>query len=138
MKKMTIVAAILGLAISGSALAVGGGFSGPSATQTDTTTGQVVGGFNGPSATINPTTVEAAKQLADDSRVTLTGYIVQHLRGENYLFKDDTGTINIEIDHKRWRGLTVTPEDKVQIYGEVDKDRDSTEIDVKSIIKVAP
>ncbi|MDI5434721.1 NirD/YgiW/YdeI family stress tolerance protein, partial [Salmonella enterica subsp. enterica serovar Kentucky] len=39
-----------------------------------------------------------------------------------YVFKDATGTINVDIDHKRWNGLTVTPQDTVEIQGEVDKD----------------
>ena len=37
-----------------------------------------------------------------------------------YVFEDTTGAINVEIDQKRWRGQTVTPENTVKIEG---KDR---------------
>ncbi len=55
-----------------------------------------------------------------------------------YVFKDASGTINVDIDHKRWNGVTVTPKDTVEIQGEVDKDWNSVEIDVKQIRKVNP
>ncbi|HEE1278117.1 TPA: NirD/YgiW/YdeI family stress tolerance protein, partial [Klebsiella pneumoniae] len=42
------------------------------------------------------------------------------------------------IDHKRWNGVTVGPQDTVEIQGEVDKDWNSVEIDVKQIRKIAP
>mgnify|MGYP000760690062 FL=1 len=54
------------------------------------------------------------------------------------MFKDASGTINVDIDHKRWNGVTVTPKDTVEILGEVDKDWNSVEIDVKQIRKVNP
>ena len=37
-----------------------------------------------------------------------------------------------------WNGVTVTPKDTVEIQGEVDKDWNSVEIDVKQIRKVNP
>ena len=52
-------------------------------------------------------------------------------------YNDATGTVNVDIDHKRWNGVTVTPQDVVEIQGEVDKDWNSVEIDVKQITKVA-
>ncbi|VEA30143.1 Protein ygiW precursor [Salmonella enterica subsp. enterica] len=106
-----------------------GGFSGPSATQTQG------GGFVGPNG--SSTTVESAKSLRDDAWVTLRGNIVERISDDLYVFKDATGTINVDIDHKRWNGLTVTPQDTVEIQGEVDKDWNSVEIDVKQISKVA-
>ncbi len=45
--------------------------------------------------------------------------------------------INVDIDHKRWNGVTVGPQDTVEIQ-EVDKDWNSVEIDVKQIRKIAP
>ncbi|GCS46334.1 hypothetical protein HmCmsJML009_03941 [Escherichia coli] len=47
------------------------------------------------------------------------------------MFKDASGTINVDIDHKRWNGVTVTPKYTVEIPGEVDKDWNSVEIDAK-------
>ena len=81
--------------------------------------------------------VEKAKGEKDDSFVVLQGYIDKSLGGEKYLFRDETGTIQIEIKDKRFRGLTVYPDDFVQISGEVDKGWfTNTEIEVKNISKI--
>ncbi len=64
------------------------------------------GGFQGPNGSV--TTVESAKSMRDDTWVTLRGNIVERISDDLYLFKDASGTINVDIDHKRWRGVTVT------------------------------
>ena len=91
------------------------------------------GGFTAPGPALS--TVQQAKDMRDDSPVTLQGHIVQHLGDDHYLFKDNTGTINVEIDHKRWQGQNVGPNDLVEISGEVEKDWSELGIDVKRIIK---
>ena len=73
-----------------------------------------------------------------DTWLTLRGNIVERISDDLYVFKDASGTINVDIDHKRWNGVTVTPKDTVEIQGEVDKDWNSVEIDVKQIRKVNP
>lgn len=97
------------------------------------------GGFSGPVSGSMADTVAAAKQLADDSRVVLTGHITSQLAGSKneYIFKDDTGEIQVEIAPKVFRGIDITPDDKVRISGKVDKDlgRD-IEIDVKVLEKI--
>lgn len=121
MRKLTLVAALL----VGSSVAFAQ-FTGETST----------GGFNGPGATGDITTVKDALTARDDTKVTLEGSIVKHLGGENYLFKDSTGEISIEIDNDDWRGVQVGPEDTVIIYGEVDHHRRrATDIDVDRIIK---
>ena len=67
--------------------------------------------------------------------MTLEGKIEKQLGHEKYQFSDGTGTIVLDIDDKRWRGLTVGPEDTVVITGELDKDFTSLEIEVKKIVK---
>ena len=129
MKKLAAMVAIMALCSAPVLAAQQGGFSGPSATQTQS------GGFQGPNG--SSTTVESAKSLRDDTWVTLRGNIVERISDDLYLFKDATGTINVDIDHKRWNGVTVTPQDTVEIKGEVDKDWNSVEIDVKQISKVS-
>lgn len=113
------------------ALAQNGGFSGPA--NAGNSNAQHQGGFNGPD--IASTTVEQAKSLRDDSWVILEGNIVRKVGDELYEFRDRTGSINVDIDDKDWRGLTVSPQDRVRIEGEVDKDWNSVEIDVKRITK---
>lgn len=129
MKKIMAIA-LLTAACSTAAFAQQTGFTGPSDSQAVTTQG----GFNGLSDAF--TTVEHAKQLRDDSDVILRGRIERHLSGKKYLFKDESGSITIEISRKKWNGLTVGPNDLVEIYGEVDKDWNSIEIDVDFIKKI--
>ncbi|AGJ89104.1 TIGR00156 family protein [Raoultella ornithinolytica] len=135
MKKMAAMTAIVALISMPVLAAEQGGFNGPGATQTSQTSTQK-GGFIGPSGSV--TTVENAKSLRDDTWVTLRGKIVQRISDDLYKFQDASGTVNVDIDHKRWNGLTVTPQDTVEIQGEVDKDWNSVEIDVKQITKVTP
>lgn len=107
MKKLAAIVAVMALCSTPVLAAQQGGFSGPSATQTQG------GGFVGPNG--SSTTVESAKSLRDDAWVTLRGNIVERISDDLYVFKDATGTINVDIDHKRWNGLTVTPQDTVEI-----------------------
>ncbi len=80
------------------------------------------------------TTVAQARRLKDGARVTLRGEIRQHLRGETYVFRDSSGQINVEIDHDD--GPHVAPGDRVEIRGEVDKERRSVSIDADSVRKL--
>ena len=92
------------------------------------------GGFVGPGPDV--TTVEEVKQMKDDAKVTLHGYIMKQHAHELYLFQDGTGTVLVEIDADKWGGQTVTPGDKVQIQGEIDIDKSRFKIDVESISKL--
>ena len=92
------------------------------------------GGFVGPETEYSPTTVAEVKNLSDDARVMLQGNIISSMGDEDYMFQDSTGTIKVEIDKKEWDGLTVTPQDTVDIRGKVDKHWfGDPEIDVKSL-----
>lgn len=57
---------------------------------------------------------------------------------EEYMFKDSTGKIVIEIDDEDWGGLTVGPKDTVEISGEIDRDLKKVKLDVFKIRKVSP
>ncbi|MDR2946930.1 MAG: NirD/YgiW/YdeI family stress tolerance protein, partial [Candidatus Adiutrix sp.] len=90
------------------------------------------GGFTGPGAAGgNVATVSGALKMRDDAWVTLEGKIEKQLRHEKYQFRDHTGVIVLDIDDKRWRGLTVGPEDTVVVTGEVDREFNGREIEVK-------
>ncbi|MFH4853913.1 NirD/YgiW/YdeI family stress tolerance protein [Vibrio diabolicus] len=91
--------------------------------------------FNGPKVSaIN--TVKDARNATDDSAVVLTGHIVQSFGNKTYLFKDNTGEIEVEIDNEDWMGLDVGPNDKVTIRGEVDSEWTNKQIDVETIQKL--
>lgn len=91
--------------------------------------------FSGPTTSISSVqTVLNADMSRDNSVVTLVGYIVESLGDEKYTFKDNSGTINVEIDNDKWLGLMkVTPSTQVIIYGQIDKDFDYTTIDVERV-----
>ncbi len=90
------------------------------------------GGFRGPD-NYKVVTVAEALQLADDTDVKVEGYLVRSLGDEKYEFQDDTGTMIVEIDDDDWDGVEVTPDVRVRIHGEIDKDRRKTELDADGI-----
>ena len=92
-----------------------------------------VGGYSGPGPAI--VTVDQLKGMRDDAKVTLKGTIIQSLGGKQYLFKDATGTVTLEINDSRWQGQKVGPDDIVEIQGELDKDWAKMEVEVKRLIK---
>ncbi|KGA31527.1 YgiW/YdeI family stress tolerance OB fold protein [Pectobacterium odoriferum] len=131
MKKAAALLAITAL-VSAPVFAAqsGGGFVNPETPAVGTHKGGFIDQQN------SLTTVDKAKELRDDSWVTLSGNIEKRIGDENYLFRDATGTMEVEIDHKRWNGQMVSPTDKVEIQGELDKDFNSVELDVKQIRKL--
>lgn len=79
-------------------------------------------------------TVAAVKQMKDNSWFTLEGNIVKQIRKERYLFRDQSGEIEVEIDDEKWKGRKVDPSTKVRISGKVEKDwLSSMEVEVKRI-----
>ena len=91
------------------------------------------GGYVGPGPEF--VTAKQARGMRDDTPVALKGYIIKSLGGEKYLFQDESGTITLDIDDKRWAGQTVGAEDMVEIHGKIDKDWADLEIEVKRLIK---
>ena len=79
-------------------------------------------------------TVAEAAKLGDDTPVVVVGHIEKSLGDEKYLFKDASGAITVEIDDDDWNGLNVTPQDLIEIRGEVDKDLFDTKIDADSVM----
>lgn len=93
-------------------------------------------GFDGPVSGALADTVAAAKKLSDDAPVVLTGNIISQVAGDDdeFIFRDKTGEIRVEIDKKTFAGQKVTPQDTVRISGEVEKDfGKEVEIDVKRL-----
>ncbi len=130
MKKLPVIALVAALA-SAPVFAANGGFDGPGAAINTTTQTTQTGGFISPNS--GEMTVAKALDMSDDSWVILRGNIVKQLDNKHYEFTDGTGTINLEISEKRWNGINVTPKDKVEIRGKIDKDWNSREVEVKQI-----
>jgi uncharacterized protein (TIGR00156 family) len=89
--------------------------------------------FVGENSSSTTTSIQSIENLRDDEHVILEGHIVKKIRSEHYIFKNETGEIEIEIDDEDFRGLKVAPETKIRISGEVDKDRNTTTIDVEHL-----
>lgn len=134
MKKLATIAAIAALASAPVFAAPQGGFDGPNGTHTKEH--QSAGGFKNQDAVI--TTVAKAKEMKDDAWVKLRGNLTERVSDDRYVFRDASGTVNVEIDDEHWRGQTYTPKDQVEIQGKVDKDWNDFEIEVKQINKVTP
>ncbi len=122
MKKVSLFAIMGALAITGARAEF---------VETVTTTGP--GGFVDANQII--VTTDQVKEMRDDVPVIVQGYIIKNLGDENYLFKDDAGSIIVEIDDENWAGLTITPNDLVKLYGDVDAGLFTTEIEVDRIEK---
>lgn len=93
-------------------------------------------GYDGPISGSLANTVAQARQLADDAPVVLTGKIISQIAGkkDEFIFRDQTGEIRVEIDDDVFAGRRVTQHDTVRISGEVEKDfGKEVEIDVKHL-----
>ena len=90
------------------------------------------GGFVGPD-NLQLVTVAEALELPDDTDVKLQGYIVRSVGDENYEFKDDSGTIVVEIDDDDWGGVETTPDTWVEVSGEIEQERNGAELEVDSV-----
>ena len=123
---MKRIIAILVLVLVCAAFVSAQGFTGEKAAK---------GGFTGGSKA-EVTTVAQALKMKDNAKAVLRGNIVKQVGHEKYLFKDATGEIVIEIDDDDWGGVTVGPQDTVELIGEVDKDFNKIEFDVDIVKKV--
>lgn len=87
-------------------------------------------GANLPSSSIS---VKQALSARDDSYVTVEGSIISQIDNDEYLFGDASGQIRVEIDQHIWRGQHVTPQHKLRLYGEIDKEWNKTELKVREL-----
>jgi uncharacterized protein (TIGR00156 family) len=89
--------------------------------------------FTGPSTAGRPSTVAETRDMRIGSYVTLTGNVINHLRGDYFTFQDATGEIRAEIHPSVWNGRKVGPTDKVQILGEIESGSGGRYIWVKTL-----
>ncbi len=77
--------------------------------------------------------ISDVKAMPDDTEVVIQGVIVQNLGDEDYLVKDDSGTVTIEIDEDLVHGNTITPEAEVLITATVDQDDNVTSLEAEEV-----
>lgn len=91
--------------------------------------------YTGPSSHPVVTNAVGASQAGDKTQVVLEGVLASKLRDEHYMFQDSTGTIEVEIDHKRFPAMPVSETTRVRLSGEIDKDfGQKPTIDVKQVL----
>ena len=66
------------------------------------------------------TPVSKVGKMWDEAHVVVEGHLVEQTSGDRYTFRDESGSIQVELEHEDFAGLNVTANDKVRIYGEVD------------------
>jgi uncharacterized protein (TIGR00156 family) len=85
----------------------------------------------------NMVTVAEAKQLPDETAVTLSGVIVRKTHKDHFELKDNSGKIGIEVNSDLWSPIGLKAGDKVKVIGEVDTHTgQATDIDVVQIGKM--
>ena len=92
-------------------------------------------GYTGPGAQ-PPAKMSAQEAIkaADDTAVVLEGHIVRHLGKDRYLFRDASGEITVEIDHKHMPKASFDAKQRVRLTGEVDRELvGQDEVDVKQV-----
>jgi uncharacterized protein (TIGR00156 family) len=93
-------------------------------------TAALAAGYTGPGAQ-SVTTVAAANDAADDTPVVLQGFVTKKINNDDkYEFKDNTGTITVEIDDEDLPPTPFNDKTKVKLTGEVEKHLMSREVDV--------
>lgn len=91
------------------------------------------GGFEGPGAH-RVTKAAQVRDARDDTPCVLEGHIISKLtnRDDEYMFKDDSGEVVVDIDSKVFGGRHVTPRSLVRLHGEVDTHKfRPNDVDVK-------
>ena len=87
---------------------------------------------NMPAATITTTTVvepvvdtivtvNQIPNMMDNQNVVMTGYIIENLGDQMYVFQDSTGTITVDIEPVILGEMILVPDTKMKIKGQVDK-----------------
>jgi len=84
------------------------------------------------------TSLAEAKNLPDDSIICVKGHISKRLSDDDYLLRDASGTLVVEIDNHLWRGQLVAHKGQLLLQGELDQEDYETELDVDSLTILNP
>ena len=123
MKKISVLA-VVGVMATVSAFAGSGNMANNSMNNTKNNMMQVM-------------TVEQVRAASDNTPVIMQCYLLRQNCENSYVFQDSTGTINLEIENSDWNGMTVSPTDFIEVWGEVDKNGMSMiEVDVSAMKKL--
>lgn len=97
--------------------------------------------FTGPGGVGTVNTAAQVSKAPDDTPCLLEGHIVERVNGEHdkYTFRDETGSVVVEIDDDLFRGRDIGPADRVRLSGEVDKKTfRANQVDVEWLEVITP
>ena len=82
--------------------------------------------------------IQEARKKANNTYVSLEGFIIgkaKSINPEEFMFRDESDTIKIEVNNDVWRDQKVTPNTKIRILGQVDHNpvTGTTEIEVRQL-----
>jgi len=66
------------------------------------------------------TTAKSFQTMWDNDLVLLEGYIVKQINEKAFIFKDDTGKIEVRVSHTDFNPIKTTSKTKVKVWGKVD------------------
>jgi len=82
-------------------------------------------------------TVADLKNMDDNTMIRLTGNIERQVDGDHYSLRDNTGTVELKMSDDVMRTMPVANNQRVEVYGELDKGIISqTKVEVKRIVNV--
>lgn len=74
-----------------------------------------------------------ARRMPDNSPVMLEGFIVSHLGGKYYTFRDRSGKTRVEIDKRVWKGVEADSRTRVRVYGKIERQGGRNCVEAKRI-----
>ncbi len=78
-------------------------------------------------------TVEQIPMMMDNQNVIMTGYLVENMGDNMYVFQDSTGTIAVEIEPVVMGEMVLMPTRPIKLKGEIDRDDNGSVIEVDYI-----
>lgn|GEM_PF-787895 len=86
-------------------------------------------------ATTMPSNISIAQATAapDDTKVVVTGELVQQLDSNHYLLRDGSGQITAVIDSDKLGDVKIAPDARLRIYGEMDQSRTPPQLKAKTV-----
>ncbi|MET0379876.1 MAG: NirD/YgiW/YdeI family stress tolerance protein [Spongiibacteraceae bacterium] len=78
-------------------------------------------------------TVAQAVAAPDDSKVVITGAVVQQIDKEHLLIRDATGQITVEVDDDVLGEVQFAPDAEVRVFGTIDRDSERSVLVAKTV-----
>lgn len=78
-------------------------------------------------------TVAQAVAAPDDSKVVVTGEIVQQIDKEHLLLRDGSGQITVEVDDDVLGEVKFAPDAEIRVFGTIDRNSDRSVLIAKTV-----